>query len=236
MRVPSVCRRVVACSALAVAFIVTGAGQAHAEVTRITITSRKPALNGQAFGTVGTYEEIKGIAYGELDPKDRRNALITDIEFAAVNARGRVEYRTTFTLLKPVDMTKSSGVLFYNIVNRGGHNGPNTWGVGGDPGDGFLYRLGQAVLWAGWQGDLPIDPALPDREGIDVPIARHADGSPVTGPVWARFVNVQGRANTQSLPGAAGRTPLSLDTTKARLISATSASASTMSASPSSTP
>ena len=99
---------------------------------------------------------------------------------------------------------------------------PNTWSVGGDPGDGFLYRLGQAVLWAGWQGDLPTDPALPDRESIDVPIARHADGSPVTGPVWARFVGVQGRTNTQSLPGATGRAPLSLDTTKAQLISATS--------------
>ncbi|MBP6773883.1 MAG: hypothetical protein KA154_12855 [Gemmatimonadaceae bacterium] len=221
MHAPSVCRRALACSTLALILIVTIVGQARAEVTRITITSRKPALNGQAFGTVGAYEEIKGIAYGELDPKDRRNALITDIEFAAVNARGRVEYRTTFTLLKPVDMTKSSGVLFYNIVNRGRHNGPNTWSVGGDPGDGFLYRLGQAVLWAGWQGDLPIDAAFPERESIDVPIAHHADGSPVTGPVWARFVNVQDRTNTQSLPGATGRTPLSLDTTKAHLISAT---------------
>ncbi len=222
MRRPAVCCRVLTHFALALSLVIAVAGQARAEITRITITSRKPALNGQAFGTVGTYEEIKGIAYGELDPKDRRNALITDIEFAAVNARGRVEYRTTFTLLKPVDMTKSSGVLFYNIVNRGGHNGPNTWSVGGDPGDGFLYRLGQAVLWAGWQGDLPTDPALPDRESIDVPIARHADGSPVTGPVWARFVGVQGRTNTQSLPGATGRAPLSLDTTKAQLISATS--------------
>lgn len=201
---------------------VVGAAPAHGEITRITITSRKPAFDGRAFGAVGAYEEIKGLAYGEIDPKDRRNALITDIALAPVNARGRVEYRTTFTLLKPLDMAKSSGVLFYNVVNRGNHNGPNTWHVGGDPGEGFLYRLGQAVLWAGWQGDMPIASVSPEQEGIDVPIARHPDGSPVTGPVWARFVNVAGRVNTQALPGAAGRAPASLDTSAARLISATS--------------
>lgn len=197
------------------------ASHAQAEVTRITITSRKPALNGQVFGAVGPYEEIKGIAYGELAPKDRRNALITDIELSPVNARGLVEYRTTFTLVKPVNMAASSGVLFYNIVNRGGHNGPNTFGVGGDPGDGFLYRLGQAVLWAGWQGDMPIASVGADQEGIDVPIARHSDGSPVTGRVWARFANAMAQAGTMSLPGAAGRRPASLDTTLATLVSAT---------------
>ena len=54
-----------------------------------------------------------------------------------------------------------------------------------------------------------------------MPIARNPDGAPVTGPVWARFVNVAGNVNTQSLPGAAGRTPASLDTAVAKLISAT---------------
>ena len=49
-----------------------------------------------------------------------------------------VEYRTTFTIRKPVDMSHAPGVLFYNVVNRGNRNGPNTWGIGGDPGDGFL--------------------------------------------------------------------------------------------------
>ena len=158
----------------------------------------------------GPYEEIRGIAYGEIDPRDPKNALITDIDLAPRNARGRVEYRTTFTLLKPVDMTKSAGVLFYNIVNRGNHNGPNTWHVGGDPGDGFLYRLGHAILWSGWQGDMPIASVSATQEGIDVPVAKHADGSPVTGRVWARFIAVPGRANTQSLPGAAGRDALRL--------------------------
>jgi hypothetical protein len=196
------------------------AGPAAAEIVRIEIISRKPALNGQAFDPAGPYEEIRGVAYGEIDPRDPKNAVITDLDLAPKNARGRVEYRTTFTLLKPVDMTKSPGVLFYNIVNRGNHNGPNTWHVGGDPGDGFLYKLGHAILWSGWQGDMPIASVSATQEGIDLPTAKNSDGSPVTGRVWARFIAVPGRVNTQSLPGAAGRAPARLDTAQATLISA----------------
>jgi hypothetical protein len=194
----------------------------YADVVRITISSRAPAFDGQSFGAVGPYEDIRGIAFGELDPRDPKNAVITDIELAPRNARGLVEYRTTFTLRKPVDMTRSPGVLFYNIVNRGNRGGPNTYHVGGDPGDGFLYRLGHAVLWSGWQGDLPISSISATQEGIDVPIAKHPDGSSVTSRVWARFVSVAGRVSTQSLPGARGRMPATLDTTKATLISAQS--------------
>src|SRR4051794_34654049 len=75
----------------------------HARVTKITIVSRAPAFNGQAMGPAGPYEKVKGIATGELDPKDRRNSVITDIELAPRNANGRVAYRANFTLVKPVD-------------------------------------------------------------------------------------------------------------------------------------
>ena len=53
------------------------------------------------------------------DPNDLKNALITDIKLAPRNARGRVEYIATFSLMKPIDMTHSSGVLMYTVVNRG---------------------------------------------------------------------------------------------------------------------
>ncbi len=200
-----------------IAALCLAAPQLHARITKITIASRAVAFNSQTFGTAGQFEKIKGIATGEIDPKSPRNALITDIQFAPRNAKGLVEYRTNFTLVKPVDMNRSSGVLFYNVVNRGGHQGVSTFHVGADPGDGFLYKLGQAVLWSGWQGDIPLVTDGSDREGIDVPIARNADGSPVTSPVWDRITAATG--NTQSLPGANGRAPATLDTTKARLIS-----------------
>ena len=214
-------RRTATVTALVAATLIGAAGEAAADVTKVTITSRVPWSNGQTFGTVGPYEEIRGIITGDLDPKDPRNALITDIDLAPTNAKGRVEYRTTFTLRKPVDMRHASGVLFYNVVNRGNKQGTNLFNVGGDPGDGFMYKLGQVVLWSGWQGDLPIATVGPAQEGIDVPVARHADGSAVTGPVVERFINVPGHVNTQPLTGL-GRAPASLDTTRARFISAAS--------------
>jgi hypothetical protein len=209
-------------SALVLAFLCSllGSGPLQARVTKIILVSRAPAFDGRQFGTAGSFEEIRGIAIGEIDPADRRNAVITDIQFAPRNANGRVEYRLNFTLMKPVDMKKSSGVLFYNIVNRGRRNGPTEFDVGGDPGDGFLYSLGEALLWSGWQGDIPLVTDGSDLEGIDVPIARNPDGSSITGPVLERMVNVRG--NTQTLPGAAGRTPASLDTSKASFISVVS--------------
>jgi hypothetical protein len=213
-------RRVVLLAVLS-ALLAAVASPAVAEVRRITVSARAPWQGGQAFGQVGPYEEIRGFVFGEIDPADPNNALITDIDLAPRNARGMVEYRTTFTLRKPLDMSRAPGVLFYNIVNRGNRNGPNTWHVGGDPGDGFLYRLGHVLLWSGWQGDMPIGTVGPEQEAIDVPIARNVDGTPVTGPVVERFIAVPGDVHTQSLAGP-GRMPLTLDTTKARLISALS--------------
>lgn len=192
-----------------------------AQVTAISITSRAPFANGQAFGAIGPYEEIVGVAAGEIDPADPRNALITDINLAPRQPNGKVAYRTTFTIRRPIDMTKASGVLFYNIVNRGGRNGPSTWHYGGDPGDGLMYKLGQVMLWSGWQGDMPIASLSPGQEGIDVPIAKNPDGSPVTGPVVQRFVSVAASTNTQPLAGP-GRTPATLDTAAATLISTAS--------------
>ena len=142
---------------------------AAADIKTITIKSRVPFANGQSFGTIGAYEEILGIAVGEIDPKDPRNALITDIGLAPRQPNGKVAYRTTFTIRKPLDMTKASGVLFYNVVNRGNNNGPSTWHYGGDPGDGFMYKLGQVMLWSGWQGDMPISTLNPGQEGSTCP-------------------------------------------------------------------
>ena len=132
----------------------------------------------------GRTKEIKGIAIGEIDPRDPRNAVITDIELAPTNARGKVEYRTTFTHPQAGGHEpKSPGVLFYNIVNRGNHGGPATWHVGGDPGDGFLYKLGHVMLWSGWQGDMPIAsvdarPGRHRRAGREEPrrVAGHGPG------------------------------------------------------------
>jgi hypothetical protein len=145
--------------------------------------------------------------------------VITDINLAPRNANGKVEYTTTFTLYKPVDMSNASGVLEYEVNNRGNKILPGFLNVDvsstNPAGDGFLYQMGNVYLWSGWQGDLVFNPAGA-AETISVPVAKNPDGTSVTGPTFARFVTVSG--NTQPLPGR-GRSPASLDTTKARLIS-----------------
>ena len=213
---------------------------AQARVISITITKTAPAFNGQSFGKVGPYELVRGIAKGELDPSDRRNAVITDVQFAPRNARGRVEYTTSFAVLKPVDMTKANGMLVYDVVNRGNVRfaarftkfvlaaaTPDPDAT--DAGDGSLYKAGYVVVSSGWQGDVPVDPTG-TREGIEVPVAKNPDGTSITGPVLARFganvpgyelANFNGKETTLPLPGS-GRTPASLDPSKAKLTSKTS--------------
>src|SRR6266567_8592142 len=81
---------------------VLAATVAEARITRIDITSAEsPTFGGTTFGTVGAYEKLRGKAYGEVDPADPRNALITDIELAPRNAGGKVEYSMDIYILKP---------------------------------------------------------------------------------------------------------------------------------------
>src|SRR5262245_31232643 len=146
---------------------------AYAQVTRVEITARQPDSRQQP-GRAGPYEILRGRVYGEVDPSDPRNAIIQDIHLAPRNARGKVEYVATFAMAKPVDMTKASGVLVYQVVNRG--NGAAT------PNDD-----GDISLVSGWQGDVV---PTASNQTIEVPVARNPDGSAITRRMIARFYNV----------------------------------------------
>ena len=61
---------------------------ADARTTKIEITSRTIAFGGYSFDGVGQYEKITGIATGEVDPTDPRNAVIVDIALAPRLADG----------------------------------------------------------------------------------------------------------------------------------------------------
>ncbi len=178
----------------------------HARVTRIVIEQREsPAFNAQVFGKAGQYETLHGHFFGEIDPKDRHNKIVTDIQFAPRNARGMVEYSGTFAISKPMDMSKSNNVLLYSVVNRGS-------GATAGSADG------QVSVVSGWQGDLQPRANL---QTFTAPIARNADGSSLTGPVLARFINMPAGTNTLALTSAIGgltyQRPVSLDTAKASL-------------------
>ena len=91
--------------AFAAALLLVAASAADARVTKIKITTKQsPTFGGYAFKDVGAYEKIVGKAYGELDPKDPKNAVIVDIQLAPRNASGKVEYAFDFYILKPIDL------------------------------------------------------------------------------------------------------------------------------------
>jgi alpha/beta hydrolase family protein len=195
-----------------VAFLLFSALTANAQVTRIEIATRTPVAGGP-FGQAGAYENLRGRIYGEVDPADRRNRIIQDIDLAPKNQRGKVEYVATFSLMKPVDGAKASGVLMYSVVNRGN-------------GDASPDAAGHISLVSGWQGD--VEPTATNQT-IRVPIARNTDGSDVTGPVLARFSDVA--AGTTTVPiqigslGTAFYPSVTLDSSKARLTFHTSETA-----------
>src|SRR6476659_7345847 len=88
-------------------FLLCAAAAASAQVTRLEITTRTP-VSGGSFGRAGAYENIRGRIHGEVDPADRRNRIIQDLDLAPRNQNGKVEYVATFSLMTPVDRAKAS--------------------------------------------------------------------------------------------------------------------------------
>ncbi|MEO8256752.1 MAG: alpha/beta hydrolase domain-containing protein [Acidobacteriota bacterium] len=198
-------------AAIAIA-IVCPVAVTQARVTRIEIVKvESPAPAGRGGTAAGAYERLTGKAHGELDPNDPKNAVITDLRLAPRNARGKVEYVATFSLMKPIDMTQSSGVLMYSVVNRG----TGTAAAGAD---------GHVSLVSGWQGDLV---ATASNQTIQVPVARNPDGSSITGPLVLRFTGLTGTTAALTIPRnqPSPYPPMTLDTSKAALVSAVAESA-----------
>ena len=132
-------------------------------ITRLVVQRKEPFAKGYEFPITGAYEKLVGKIYGEVDPKNRLNKVIVNLDKAPRNRRGRVEYWSDFCILKPVDMARGNGRIFYDAPNRGSKrivsflndapatNDPSTLE---DAGNGFLMRQGYTIVWCGWQGDL----------------------------------------------------------------------------------
>src|SRR3954454_18559976 len=130
-------RRLASSCAALLAALLALAPPAYAKITRIVIDQRLP------LAVDATYETLTGRAFGELDPNDEHNALITDIQTAPRNANGKVEYIASFFVVKPVDMSKASGLLWHDVPNRGGRIT-----ISSD-----LRAQGDVGVSSGWQGD-----------------------------------------------------------------------------------
>src|SRR5215204_6892914 len=189
----------------------------EARVTRLEITRHEPFAAGQAFGDVGAYEKVVGRFHGELDPAHSLNAGIVDIDKAPRNARGAVEYSSDFYILKPVEISKGSAALLYDVNNRGNmralaqfnsaqaSNDPTT---AQDAGNGFLMRNGFAVVWSGWIPGLPANNNL----RIEVPVAGNASTS-IEQMVWDEIL----ANDTKTVQGRLTFRAITTDKTKATL-------------------
>jgi len=115
--------------------MVAVAGVADARITKIEMT-RTEAFGGYSFEGVGKFDKIVGIATGEVNPNDPRNAVIVDLALAPRLPNGNVQYRHNFYILLPQDLSKGNSKVMYEPPNRGGKtHGTLNRGVGGnDPG------------------------------------------------------------------------------------------------------
>ncbi len=163
-------------------------------ITKIVIDpsrSEASAFGGRSFGSVGQYEKIRGVAYGQLDPTDSQNSVITDIEFGPVNSKGMIEYSMDIFILKPIDLNKGNHRILFDFNNRGQMrvgllndavltNNPCT---SEDAGTGFVMNLGYTIVSNGWDcGATGLD-----NMKINVPIATNGK-EPITGPSYEYIV------------------------------------------------
>jgi hypothetical protein len=184
---------------------------ADARITRIDLGPPTSPFGNTSFGSVGQYEQIDGTAYGEVDPRNPLNAVIQDIELAPRNARGKVEYSTKVSILKPVDESRGNQTILFEIVNRGNKLDPGTFNVGvttaNPAGDGFLENQGFTLLWAGWQADL-VSPAGVNLVTMSAPIAHYRNGATITGVVRSEFIiNTTPQSTQNILAASSSNTP-----------------------------
>lgn len=175
-------------------------------ITNFVVEKREIFAAGYEFPVTGAYEKIVGKAHGEVDPRSPLDRIIVNLEKAPRNARGRVEYRSDFFILKPIDPERGNGKIFYDAPNRGSKRilqFLNDAAPSNDPsapehaGNGFLMRQGYTIVWSGWQGDLL------EGEGflvLRVPAATDG-GREVVRPVRTEIVVTRPDIHSQPLSG-----------------------------------
>ena len=145
---------------------------AQARVVRMVVDSTTPSP-GQAIA----YEQVRGRAFGELDPNDPHNAIITDIQLGK-DADGKVRYEATFTLTKPVDMSAGERL---HVARRAESRRR-------DHHRRAERNLGDIGLASAWQADnagataVPTNHATGSNHWVAVPMAKNptARSSPAT--------------------------------------------------------
>lgn len=173
-------------------------------IRNLEVLATGPAFGGATPpGAAGPYRYFAGVVHGELDPDNRLNAGIVNLDHAPTipGSHGYVAYTTNFVILTPQDASAARRILFYDVVNRGNKlaNGTFVGGSGNSvtgpaPSASFpsMLRYGYTVVWSGWQGDIAQSNnaanVMNDPIGTSFPVATHKDGSPITGLSREEFI------------------------------------------------
>ena len=113
---------------------------------------------------------------------------MVDLALAPRNERGEVVFTADVFILKPVDLRRGNGRVYYEVPNRGGKGVLRRLQYAeasldprepADFGDGWLMEQGFALVWMGWQWDVPEQPGL---LRLRAPIATDG-GRPIEGLV-----------------------------------------------------
>ncbi len=136
-------------------------------IVEIKVDAVEPFADGQAFGEAGAYVRIAGVAKGEIDPAAPENHAIADLDKAPRNASGMVEHEADFFILRPAEQARGSGVLVYDVTNRGrkmifnllddaaGGADTNNPRAARDVGLAFTLGRGWSLVWSGWDSGAP---------------------------------------------------------------------------------
>lgn len=177
----------------------------EARVVKFVVEQTTPYLGGVDWGKTGPYELLTGTAYMEVDPSERQNRIIVDLDNAPRNAKGMVEFSTPFLVLKPTDMDRGNNKIFYAVNNRGnnleGLLTATTTAQVAVTDAGAAMERGYTIVDAGWEGD--IVPAA-NQLVADLPVARRANGHPITGVMRYEYYDRTAGTFTTNLEGTVG--------------------------------
>ncbi len=160
----------------AILVLLATAAPASAEVIHVRVTSRQPFAD-EVPDKVGRYERIRGRVVYALDPEHEANQGIVDLDLAAQNGEGRVEFYGDFEIIAPLDRSLAQPTVLYDVNNRGRRR----WGM-----QPFFLRHGYVTVWSGWIAQVPPGGSL---LRLEAPVALDEDYVPVTGTVRAEMIS-----------------------------------------------
>ena len=198
--------------------------QAAADLERIEVLDRKLVGNGNSFGKVGPYEQLRGRLYFAVEPNAQKNQNIVDITLVARDARGHVHFAADFLLLRPIDPTRGNNRMLYEPANLGEASiltlfndaaKTNSLSKSIEYGNGFLMEQGYTLLWTGWSWDLTHSD---ERLRADLPIAT-TDGKTIYGRVTNEIIVRKKVKSARQFPRlSVGYAPLRTNDLDARLL------------------